>query len=139
MASKKIFIDGSIFYAFVDRADPNHPQAVKVLEYLSLQRVYLYTSLQAIHDSYSAISNQLGTTIGSDFLNAISESSIEIIYPQKADLVGAIRLLKFNPNKQITLKEVMSANLMQKKGITQILTFSYWHNLLGSNSYLSRN
>ncbi len=138
MASKKIFIDGSVFYAFVDRSDPNHPQAVKVLEYLSLQGVYLFTSFQAIHDAYSAINNQLGTTIGTDFLNAISDSSIEIIYPQKADLIASIRLLKFNPNKQIALKEVMNVTLMQKRGITQILTFSYWHNLLGSNSYFSR-
>lgn len=138
MPSKKIFIDSSALYSFVDRADPNHTQAVKIMETLSLNYAQLYTSVQAISDTYSAIDSQLGASISLDFLKTILESNVEIIYPQKADLSTAYRLINANRGKQITLREALNAALMQKKGILQILTFRFWHNLLGSQTYLSR-
>ncbi len=136
--SKKIFIDSSVLYSFVDRADPNHQMATKALEQLSLQGAHLYTSIQAIQDAYTAIDRELGSVLGIEFLQATTESSMEVLYPQKADLISAYRLIKLNINKQIGFKEAMTATLMQKKGIFQILTFTYWHNLLGSQTYLSR-
>ncbi len=138
MASKKIYIDATVLYSFIDRADVNHTISVKIIEQLSLQGTLLFTSVQAIQDTYSTISHQLGTTISQEFLQAMLESNIEIIYPQKADLNSAFKLIKFNPNKQVTLKESIIATIMQKRGITQILIFTYWNNLLGSVSYLSR-
>ena len=50
MASKKVFIDSSVLYAFVDRANPDHVQSVKILEQLSLQGSQLYTSIQTVID-----------------------------------------------------------------------------------------
>jgi predicted nucleic acid-binding protein len=136
--SRKIFIDASVLYSFVDRSDPNHTQAVKAMEQFSVAGVHLYTSIQAIQDAYTAVSRQLGTTLGYDFLQATSESNIEILYPQKSDFLSAVRLIKLNMNKQISFKEALTATVMQKKGIVQIVTFTYWQNLLGSVSYLSR-
>lgn len=132
---RKIFIDASVLYPFIDRSDANHAQAVKTIEQLSLQGATLYTSVQAVQDTYSAVNSQLGAVLGIDFLQAMLESNIEVIYPQKADLVAAFKLLKLNPNKQITLKEALTAVLMQKKSISQIFTFAYWQNLLGSQQY----
>lgn len=138
MASKKIFIDSSALYAFIDRADPNHTQVVKIIESMSLSYAQIYTSVQAISDTYSAIDSQLGSSISLDFLKTVLESNIEIIYPQKADLATAYRVINANRGKQITLREALNAALMQKKNIVQILTYRYWHNLLGSQTYLSR-
>jgi predicted nucleic acid-binding protein len=138
MNSKKIFIDSSALYSFIDRADPNHSHAIKIIESLSLSYAQLYTSIQAISDTYSAVESQLGASISLDFLKTILESNIEIIYPQKADISTAYRLLNANRGKQITFREALNASLMQKKGIIQILTFRFWHNLLGSQTYLSR-
>lgn len=138
MASKKVFVDSSVLYAFVDRASADHVQAVKILEQLSLQGSQLYTSIQSVIDANNAVNNQLGATLSLDFLQAISESSMEILYPQKADFIASYRLIRLNRYKQLSLKEAINSVLMQKKGISQILTFAYWQNLLGSQSYLAR-
>lgn len=132
---RKIFIDASALYPFVDRSDPNHIQSVKAIEQLSLQGVSLYTSVQSVQETHSAISSQLGATLGFDFLQAILESNIEILYPQKSDLVAAFKLIKLNRNRELTLKESLTAVLMQRKNISQIITFAYWQNLLGSQKY----
>jgi|CXWK01.1.fsa_nt_gi predicted nucleic acid-binding protein len=138
MSSKKIFIDSSALYAFVDRADPNHTQSGKIIEQLSLQNMHLYTSIQSITDTYTALDRQLGGTLSLEFLQATIESTMEILYPQKADLVSAYKLVKLNKNKQVPLKEALNAVLMQKKSIGLVLTFRYWQNLLGSASYLTK-
>lgn len=138
MASGKIFIDGSVLYAFVDRADPNHVQASKTIEQLSLQGMHLFTSIQAVQDAHTAISRQLGQNLSIDFLQALVESTMEIIYPQKADFLSAFRLLKLNRSKEVNLKEALTAVMMQRKSIGYIFTFTYWQNLLGSTSYLMK-
>lgn len=134
----KVYLDASALYAFIDRADPNHMVSGKLLEQFSLQSVNIYTSIQVVIDVFTVINNQLGTTISFEFLQAMTESNIEILYPQKADFIGAFRLIKLNRNKQISLKEALAATLMQKRGILQIVTFTYWPNLLGSQPYLAR-
>lgn len=136
MASKKVFIDSSALYAFVDRADPNHMQSAKIIEQFSLVGMQLSTSILSVQETYSAINRQLGNTLSLDFLTAILDSNIEILYPQKADLSAAAKLIKLNQGKQVNLREALTAVLMQKRGVNQILTFTYWHNLLGSTPYL---
>jgi predicted nucleic acid-binding protein len=135
MVSKKIFIDSTALYAFIDRSDINYAQAAKIMDQLAVQGAQLYTSLHAILETYAVINSQLGTAVSYEFLQSILESNIEILYPQKADLISSSRLIKTNKNKQITLKEALTATMMQKKGIFQILTFSYWHSLLGSEVF----
>jgi predicted nucleic acid-binding protein len=136
--SRKIFIDSSVLYSFIDRADSNHSNSVKTIEQLSLQEVSLYTSLQTIQDTFNAIKNQLGSTLSYDFLEVITNSNIEILFPQKSDLITAYRIIKSNRTKQLSLKEVLTAVLMQKRGISRILTYTYWPNILGSESYFYR-
>lgn len=136
--SRKIFIDASVLYAFIDRSDANHDHAAKALQQFSQTNIQLYTSVQAIQDAYSAISKQLGAVLGEEFLKATLESNMEVIFPQRSDLVSSYKLIKLNSTKQINIKEAMTATLMQKRGISQIFTFTYWQNLLGSVSYISR-
>jgi predicted nucleic acid-binding protein len=136
--SRKVFIDSSVLYSFIDRADANHAQTVKTIEQLSLQEIALFTSLQAIQDTFNAVNRQLGSTLGYDFLEVITQSNIEILFPQKSDLITAHRIMKTNRMKQMSLKDVITAVLMQKKGIVRILTYTYWPNILGSESYFYR-
>lgn len=137
MISKKVFIDSSLFYAFIDRGDPNHSQAAKIMEQLSRQGSILYTSLQSVQDTYSALNDKMGMVLSHEFIQTIMESNIEILYPQRSDLISAFRLIKQNKGKQISLKEALISILMQKRNIPQIAAFTPWHNLLGSSSYSS--
>lgn len=130
--SKKIFIDSSVFVSFIDRADSNHQKAVQSLESLARLGYQLYTSYQNIAETYAALSREIGQSVALDFLQASLQSDMEILFPQKADIITTHRMLRSNRDRQITLRETMNATLMQKKGIMQILSFSYWHNLFGT-------
>lgn len=130
--SRKIFIDSSLLVAFVDRADPNHSKAVKAMEGFAQLKFNLYTSSQNIMDVYAALSREVGLSVALEFLQAALQSEMEILFPQKADLVSAYRMTKSNRDRQVSLKETVNAVLMQKRGIAQIATFTYWHNLFGT-------
>ena len=132
LQSRKIFIDSSVLISFVDRADANHPKASKTLENLARLKYHLYTSSQNATEVYAALSRETGMSVALDFLQAILQSDMEILFPQKADLISAHRMLRGNRERQLTLKEVLNAILMQRRDINQILTFNYWHNLFGS-------
>lgn len=133
MQSNKIFLDSSVTISFIDRANDNHPQAVKLLENLALKGFQLFTSINNTTEAYAYLSRETGSIVALDFLQASLQSDIEILFPQKADLITTFRILKVNKEKQVTLKEALNATLMQRKGISQILTFSYWHNLFGTS------
>ena len=130
--SRKIFIDSSIFIAFIDRGVPNHLKASKAIEDLVSIGYRLYTSSQVVTDSYALLCRDVGTTIALEFFQTMLQSGIEILFPQKADLITAHRILRVNRDRQIPSSEVLNATLMQKRGVVQILTFTYWHNLFGT-------
>lgn len=102
------------------------------MENLAHAGYQLYTSSLNVSEVYAALARETGITVALDFLQAILQSDIETIFPQKSDYITAHRMLRSNREKQITLREVLNATLMQKKGISKILTFTYWHNLFGT-------
>lgn len=134
-ASHKIFIDSSVYIAFVDRADKNHNYAVKIMENLAGLGFRIYTSSQTIQEAFTAIRIDMGVSVALEFLEVILESSTEILFPQKAEMIKAYRITKSNREKEITLREASCAVLMEKRGINQIATFGYWHHLLGITTY----
>lgn len=132
LQSRKIFIDSSVLIGFVDRADINHPKAVKAMENLARLGYHLYTSSVNISEVYAALGREAGISVALDFLQASLQSDMEILFPQKADFITVHRMLRSNRVRQVTLREMLNACLMQHKNVTQILTFNYWHNLFGS-------
>ncbi len=132
LQSRKVFVDSSVLISFIDRADANHPRAVKAMENLARLKYQLYTSLINVNEVYAALSRETGLSVALDFLQATLQSDMEVLFPQKADLITAHRMLRGNRERQLTLREVLNATLMQRRGIVQIITFIYWHNLFGS-------
>jgi predicted nucleic acid-binding protein len=133
-SNRKIFIDSSVFTAFVDRGNPRHMHAAKALEATASIGYRLYTTPPIIADAYEELMKQVGTTVALEFLQTTLQSGMEIIFKQKTDLNAAYRILKINRTEQISLNEAISAALMQRKGITTILTFNPWHNLFGTTA-----
>lgn len=131
-SSRKIFIDSSVLIGFIDRANIDHAKAVKIIENLAKMGHPLYTSSINLSEVYAILARETGMSVALDFFQAILQSDIEVLFPQKADFITAYRMLKNNRDRQLTLREVLNATLMQKKGISQIITFTYWHNLFGS-------
>lgn len=130
--SKKIFIDSSILIPFVNRGDSNHQKAVKIIEDLARLNCQLYTSIQNISETYAVLTKEVGISVALDFLQASLQSDMEIVFPSKADLITVHRMIRSNRERQVTFREILNATMMQKRGITQILTFTYWHNLFGT-------
>lgn len=130
--SQQIFIDASAIIAFIDRADPNHGRCVKVFEFLAQHQFQLFTSNLNIIQTFGRLDKDLGFAISRDFLNVILESNIQILSPTEADLESAARFLKLNPQRQVSLMEIVNAHLMDKNHIPTIFTFDYWHNLMGT-------
>lgn len=133
-SGRKIFIDSSIIISFIDRSASNHLIASKAIEDLTRIGYQLYTSTSAITDSYEVISREVGKAIALEFLQTMLQTGIEILFPQKADLITAHRILRVNRDRQISLNEALNATLMQKRGVVQILTFTFWHNLFGTHT-----
>lgn len=131
--SRKIFIDSSILIAFIDKDAPGHLKAAKAIEDLASIGYRLYTSSQVVIDSYALLWREVDTTIALEFLQIMLQTGIEILFPQKADLITTHRILRVNRNDIISINEAVNATLMQKKGIGQILTFSSWNNLFGTS------
>lgn len=130
--SKKIFLDSSVFIAFIDRGSQVHLKASKALEHLASTGCRLYTSSHSVIDSYNPLTSNVGTTVALEFLQSMLQTGIEVLFPQKADLITAHRILRINRDKEIPLSEALNAVLMQKKGIRQILTFKDWTKLFGT-------
>ena len=132
ISSKKIFIGSSLFFAFMDRANLNHAKAIEIVEFLAHQKYQVYTSEIVVFQTFNAIERDLGSTMVTEFLQAILESSIQILYSSEADLLAAYRYIKANPGHQNPLPSIVNANLMQKNDISSILTFDFWPNIMGT-------
>ncbi len=130
--SKKIFMESSIFLAYVDRANLNHSKAGEIMEYLARQKFHVFTSSIVVLQTFNAIERDLGGTLAKDFLQAMIESNIQILHSVETDLQSAFRYLKANPGRQISLSSIINANLMQKHGVNSILTFDFWPNVMGT-------
>lgn len=131
-SSQQIFIDSSPFLAFIDRADPNHGRSIKAFEFLGQHGYRLYTSNLVVFQTFSYLEKELGFALSMDFLKTILESNIQILCPTEADLATAHRFLKLNPQRQVSLIEIANAHLMDKHNVSAVLTYDYWHNLMGT-------
>ena len=131
--SKKIFVDISAFISFIDRADLNHTKAVQVFEELGTDEYHVFTSSSVVLNTYFRIEREISTIVANDFLQAILESNIEILYPSKSELSTALRISKANPGRTASLSQIINSDLMEKNGIRHVFTFDFWNNLLGTN------
>lgn len=131
--SYKIFLDGSILLSFIDRADLNHQKSVAIFELLGKHEYKVYTSVLVILATFSRLEKDLGSTISNEFLQSILESNISIISPSENDLAAAYRFLKTSQGRNVSLPEVMNSYLMERQSIQSILTYDYWHNLMGTS------
>lgn len=130
----KLFVDSSVLISFIDRSHPNHHRATSLLQRLATTNKYLlYTSIYNISELVTTISYEMNPSLAIDFLGIMLKSNIEIIYPQQSDLIVMHKIMLGNFNRQISFKEASNATLMQRQKISQIITFTAWNNLFGTN------
>lgn len=130
--SYKVFLDSSFLLSFIDRADLNHQKTIQIFELLGKQEYKLYTSILVVLATFSRLEKDFGATLCNDFLQAILESNIQILFASDSDLISAFRFLKSNPGRNISLPEFINSYMMEKQGVQSILTYDYWHNVMGT-------
>lgn len=128
--SKKIFIDSSFFLSFIDRADLNHQRSSNIMDFLAKQNFQVYTSDLTIFQTFSRLDREFGSAVSLDFLQAILESQIQILYLNQADLLSTFRFIKTNSTRQ-SLNDQANAQLMNRQNIPHLLTYDPWYNLRG--------
>lgn len=127
--STKVFLDTSFFVSFIDRVDLNHNRTVATFNNLGSGNFRLYTSSVTVLNVFNRLEKELGSVIAHDFLQAILESDIQIIYPEQTDIIASFRFIKSSTQRKASLSEILNIHLMERNGIAQVLTYDLWHNL----------
>src|SRR5258708_1543638 len=78
---KKVFISPNAFLAFINRADPKHPQAVAFFRYFAQENYRLYVDFLNIYETGRQIHFQISPSLARDFLRTIFITNINVIYP----------------------------------------------------------
>lgn len=131
MLSKKVFLAPDVFVAFVDRAHPKHMHAVAFFRYFSQANYYLYTSTHAVTKIHHEIHEKISPSLAKDFLKALSLGTINIIYPEEADLKLTLKTLISYSSQELKMDEAFMAAMASRRNIPQICTFEYLHPLFG--------
>lgn len=131
MTSKKVYIAPDGFIAFIDRAHPKHVQASAYFRYFSQEQYQLYTSIITINDTYNTLYNTISPSLARDYLRTMSLSSVNIIFPESAEMKQAIRTVESSNSVDLTFSKALMSVVCNRKNVPQIATFEYLHALFG--------
>ena len=133
--SRKVYIDPSVFIAFIDRAHPKHAQAAAFFRYFAQEKYQVFTSYLSIEEAYRSIYEKISPTLGRDFLRALVLGNINILYPDESDMKAALKTLINFRNAELSFKDAQMAVMAERNGIPQICTLDYLHPLFGLTSF----
>ena len=129
MISKKVYLESSILCAFIDRAHPKHEQAAAFFRFFAQDEYVLFTDSLSVTQAYDTIYRDISPSLAKDFLRTLALSNINIIYPEEADMKAALKALVNYRSTELTYQKALVAVLANKRGIPQIATFDYLHQL----------
>ena len=133
--SKKVFIEASVLYAFINRADPKYPQAAAYFRYFSQEKYQIFTSYPVVDEVYKKIYEKISPSLAKDFIRGMSLSSMNILYPTESDLKASLKTLINFQNTDLTFRDSQTAVLANRNSISQICTFAYIHSLFGISTF----
>lgn len=129
--SKKIFLDNSIFSAFVDRAHSKHEQSAAYFRYFGQEEYKLFTDIANLQTTYETIYKDISPSLSRDFMRTMYLSDVNIVYPEESDAKAALKALVNYKSTELTFTQAQMAVLCIKRDISQICSFDYVHNLFG--------
>jgi len=129
--SKKIFIDSSVLYAFINRADQKHVKATAYLRYFAQEKYQVYTSLLNLEETYELVYRRISPSLALDFLRGITLSSISVIYPTENEIKSSLKILINYKSGELNFKDALDSVIANRHSIPQVCTFDYHHSLFG--------
>ena len=133
--SKKVYLTSSVFLAFIDRADPKHEQASAFFRFFGEEEYMLYTDIGSITQTCTTIYKDISPSLARDFLRTMTLTDINIIYPEEADFKGAVKALVNYGSTNLSFPDALIAVLADKRDISQVSTFDYFHALFGQTLF----
>ena len=134
MISKKVYVSGSGFFAFIDRAHPKHDQANAYFRYFAQEGYSLFTDSMTLIGVYNQIYKDISPSLARDFLRTISWRHQHNLSRRKGYKIRAKNSNKLSV-KITDLFPSLRAVLANRRGISQVFTFDYLHPLFGSSVF----
>lgn len=135
MTSKKIVIDTSVMFAFIDRAHPKHEQAAAFFRFFAQESYVLFTDDISLIEVYTQMYKDISPSLARDFMRTIALSNINVMYPDENDAKLALKALVGYQSTELTYPKALLAVLANKRGIIQICTLEYLHPLFGQTTF----
>lgn len=133
--SKKVYIAPSALYAFIDRANEKHTQAIAYFRFFSQEEYFLYIDSLNLNEIYEKIYQKMSPSLAKDFLRIASLSDLNVLNPEDSDLKSAFKTISNYNAIDLKLSEALMTVMASKRNITQIFTFDYLHPLFGLNLF----
>jgi len=135
MQSTKVFLAPDIFVAFLDRAHPKHLHASAFFRYFAQEQYTLYTNTTNIIETCTTITQTMSYALTKDFLKALQQSSINVLYPEDSDLRLAFKTMLSYESSELSMQEALMASMSSRRGILSICTLEYIHPIFGISSF----
>ncbi len=135
MASKKVYITQSAFYAFIDRSDAKNQMAGAYFRYFAQEGYHLYTSPSTIMATYERIQVHMSHSIAREFLQTIFTSTIDIVYVDEPLMKSAVKLVITTTSVHLTLEQAIVNIVCDKSQTPTICSFEYFPYFFGTRAF----
>lgn len=135
MLSRKVYIASDSFVAFVDRGHEKHVATTAFFRYFGLEEFQVYTSFVSMNNAYMDLYKNVSIGISKDFLRAMYLSSINLIYPEAADVKSAIKIVAQSSSAEMTFSKALTSVICNRRSIPQICTSEFLPPLFGLQAF----
>lgn len=131
LPSKKVYIDSSLFVAFIDRAHIKYDQATAYFRFFGIEEYQLFSDPVTILAAYDRLYNDISPSLAKDFMRVMALSNVNMIYPEEADMKAALKTVVNFKTTDLTFPKALLSVLANKRGVSQVCSFEYMPTLFG--------
>jgi len=135
MRSKKVYITGSVFFAFVDRNHPKHPVAEAYFRYFAQEGWHLYTAGFTLTKTYGQLQKFISHSIAKEFLRSIYLGNIEIVYPDEPATKAAAKLILGSQSPELDLEQALINVISDRHQILFVCSLDYSQYFFGIQQF----
>ncbi|MBI5044655.1 MAG: PIN domain-containing protein [Candidatus Levybacteria bacterium] len=133
--SKKVYLDSSVFVAFIDRAHIKYDQATAYFRYFALEEYQLFSDPYTLIDAYNRLYNDISPSLAKDFMRVMALSNITMVYPEESDVKNALKAIVNFKTTDLTYPKALLSVLANRRGVPQICSFDYMPALFGLSMF----
>ncbi|MBI5621079.1 hypothetical protein HY949_04815 [Candidatus Gottesmanbacteria bacterium] len=134
--NKRVIVSGQVFVAFVDRAHPNHGQAVAFFRYFSEERYEITIVLTSLLSIYETLGDHIGLSVAHKWLKSVFMGTVQIIYPDEQTVKAAIKLILTTNSYNITIDQAIMNVVADRRRIPTIATFEFFPFFFGIKPFM---